>query len=187
MNITHLLRMNWKAILVFLLIPFGYAKADTVYSFTGIGAPVASSNLSAEPVAFQLTVPSPINPTAMNESFGFTFAQLDSSTNINPNPPSTPDAIYFYYNSAFPSDTDLLQLFASNGENYIFYFPSGAFDTDGIYQNFTDPVNDPNANIGTLDVSEISNTPEPSTWMLLLCGMVSLYGLTKWQAARQSA
>jgi hypothetical protein len=158
------------------------AQADSVtYQFSGVGAPVSNPlvNLPATPVGFVLSVPSFVNPPFVNTfppnplSFvSFTCAQMESSTNCRP----SGNAVTFSNQGSGPFTANL-SFAASNNATYIFFFPTGAFGTPGVYTTGT------GVNSGTLTVMATATAPEPSSLVLLLagllcCGLFRLRGLS---------
>lgn len=148
-----------------LFFPVGILHASTIYTFSGTGTALVTPNLNmpAEPVSFQLTSATFINPPLNGpDDLEFTCAQLDSGTNCGL-------AIFFSNQSvSLPSYSADLQFDAADDTAYIFYFPSGAFDGPGVYAADN---GGPKFNLGTLTVTE---TPEPNTLLLALTGVAGM-------------
>lgn len=137
-------------VLVVLALTAASSQAGVIYDFIGTGVPNGP-----EPVSFHLTVPDFLNPP-LDAGFPtgwafFSCAQLDSSTNCASGDPM---AVGFSNQDfSIPSLSAFLTFRASNANEYMFYFPSGAFSTPGVYS----ALSGGNFNPGTLTVS-----PEPT-------------------------
>jgi len=150
------IRTGMRCLLAAFLIA-GAAHADSVvYIFAGID----NTGESAEPEAFQLTVPNFINPSTDGAGLVFTCDELDSSTNCG-----SPGVIF--------SDQPVLGAFSTQLQfdapivGSIFAFPSEALTTPGIYSS------EVGTNLGTLTVQE---TPEPGSIALTLgAGLLFLF------------
>lgn len=149
-------RKNRRLALAFLIVSSSFAKASVIYVFQGVGLP-------SEPVAFQLTASSFLNPPLDGSSVDVVCDQLDSSTNCN----STLIAsIHFANTTISPAGYESdLRFDASDGTEYDFYFATGAFGAIGAYT-----TDNSESNPGTLTVT----LPEPSTMMMVGCAAVLL-------------
>jgi hypothetical protein len=144
-------------------------RASVIYTFVGAGLPFA--DLSSEPVAFQLVVPSLINTPLNGSLVDFTCAQFVSSTNCDPAAEQS-----FSYAGVQGAFSAQIAFEATDDAAYTFFFPTGAFDTSGVY------TTDPSAgNPGTLTVS-----PEPATVLLAVSGLC-FCGLSRLLTKRSTA
>jgi hypothetical protein len=155
--------------LVVLMLTAASIQAGVIYDFVGTGS--ATPFTPPEPVAFQLTVPDFVNPPLNGPFVFFTCAQFDSSTNCAPSGEES-----FSNQSALGAFSAQLGFDATNGVEYDFFFPTGAFGAPGVYSAEN---GGPTFNLGTLTVT---TTPEPTTMLLAvsgacLCGLLRL--LTK--------
>jgi hypothetical protein len=150
-----------------LFLPVGILHASTIYTFSGTGTAFVTTNgtVPAEPLSFQLTAATFINPPLdgpFSSDVEFTCSQLDSSTNCGLD-------IFFSNQSGSPSGYSAdLQFDAADDTAYIFYFPTGAFAAPGVYAADN---GGPKFNLGTLTVTE---TPEPNTLLLALTGVAGM-------------
>jgi hypothetical protein len=171
------LQSVFKALVVFTLAAASI-QASVIYNFVGTGTAIPGP---AEPVAFQLTVPTFVNPPLTNPPnpaiFVFFFcAQMDSSTNCNSSiaPPAL-GAIDFSNQGALGAFSAQIGFQAANFASYAFFFPTGAFGTPGVYTTEA-TVSNP----GTLTVTSI---PEPSTMLLTLSG-ICLWSFPRFRTRR---
>jgi hypothetical protein len=137
-------------------------QASVIYSFVGTG--LAVDGYADQPVAFQLTLPNFIPQPGLGEGVSFTCSQLDSSTNCGPFLTSGVE----FYNSQIANIQSDIAFDADDNVGYIFYFQTGAFDTPGVYNTYTQSVFNP----GVLTVTQ---TPEPASILLALSGFLLYY------------
>jgi hypothetical protein len=156
--------------LVVLALGTASVQGSVIYSFLGTGTfgTSVTTGMSIttvpEPVAFQLTTPSFLNPRScdpiMCDPVPFSCGQLDSSTNclVQGDSPSV-GFFYRYY--------DTILFSASNNVEYAFNFPIGALGAPGVYSsNFV--------NAGTLTVA-VTAVPEPTAVLLVLGGICLVF------------
>jgi hypothetical protein len=164
--------MTVKALVV-LALGAASVRASVIYSFLGTGTfgtsvtTGMSITTDPEPVAFQLTTPSFLNPPGCTPVFcaplSFSCGQLDSNTNclVWGDSPSV---------GFFKRFNDVILFSASNNVEYAFYFPLGALGAPGVYS--------PNVvgvfNAGTLTVA-VTEVPEPTTVLLALGGVCLVF------------
>jgi hypothetical protein len=164
------LDMTMKALVV-LVLGAASVQASVIYSFLGTGTfgtsvtTGMSITTDPEPVAFQLTTPSFLNPPGCSPIFcnpvSFSCGQLDSSTNclVQGDSPSV---------GFFKRFTDVILFSASNNVEYAFDFPLGALGAPGVYST------DVGVNAGTLTVAATA-VPEPAAVLLVLVGICLVF------------
>jgi hypothetical protein len=109
------------------------AKADATYDFVGTGAAFHFSNgrvIPREPLGFQLTVATFLNPVSNAPLLLFNCAQLSSSiTNVDCRFP-----VDFGVNSGFPAGFHVgIGFDGTDGVAYGSFFPAAAFGAPGVY------------------------------------------------------
>ena len=159
---------------VFLAVATAPLKADVIYTFVGtdanFGPPLT--------VGFQLSVPTFVNPPLDSGQFGtFGCGQLTSTTNLfcAGNITNTVQLGNQDNFSDFrPPNSAIVAVIDSNNALADFTFPAGALGSVGVYT-----ANGTLLDTGTLTVTQ---TPEPSTLVLLLTGL----GLCSYCRLKQS-
>jgi hypothetical protein len=160
-----------KSILRFALLTFCSAAAfvpvsaagSIRYSFTGMNTAPGGDGLT---VAFVYTAPGFINPTPPYLSL--LASQLDSCTNCLIST-GVPAVTFQPQSHIFGDQIDFADIL---GVGSVYAFPFGAFLTPGTYQSLS-PYNP-----GTLVVSNVSATPEPSSIFLFASGLLFLAAIS---------
>lgn len=153
------MRMPISLIAVLMTIAVGRIDAGPItYTFVGTGAAFSTTTQTfpAEPVAFRLTFPTFVNPPLDGPATSISCAQLDSNTNCL-------GEVFFSNQSVLGAFQAQLQFDASNNVTYLFFFPTGAFGSPGVYRS-----GGTNINIGTLTVTD---TPEAGSPVLVESGL----------------
>ena len=162
----------------------------SIFAFCALAA-LAASAARADGVTYTLT--GSTNPEfgpVHAESFTFTTSSfITSYTDLNPSQFTSCVAcqeIEFYPNGTLNTvvPVDLIRFTDTNGIVYGFFFSPGAFDAPGTYTASDYPPYIV-SNIGTLTVSTTA-VPEPSAAMLLMLGLIAMFGLTVFTARRTS-
>jgi hypothetical protein len=168
---TPILTIVMKVVVV-LALGAASVQASVIYSFLGTGTSGTSvtTGMSVttdpEPVAFQLTTPSFLNPPGCSPLFcdplSFSCDQLDSSTNCLVQGDSLSVGFFTRFD-------DVILFSASNDVQYGFSFPLGALGAPGVYSV------DANAfNAGTLTVA-VTAVPEPTAVLFVLGGICLVF------------
>jgi PEP-CTERM motif len=160
-----------KSILRFALLTLSSAAAfvpvsaagSIRYSFSGLDPLPSGGALS---VAFVYTAPGFINPT--QPFLSLLASQLDSCTNCFTST-FVPAVSFSVQGPIFGDEIDFADFL---GTEAVYAFPLGAFLTPGTYQSLS-PFNP-----GTLVVSNVSATPEPSSIFLFASGLLLLAGIS---------
>lgn len=147
------------------------AAASAVYDFSGN---FLNSNFAAPDASFEVVSPTVISST---ETFSAAASSLVcgdafvTCTGVTFTPGlDGHDAIQINYDDS------------GNAQSVFYYFLDGSFAADGVYsQNAGDFYSN-----GTLTVSDISPTPLPATFGLMLLGVGAL-GFLGWCRGRQAA
>jgi hypothetical protein len=152
---------------VVLMLSAVSVQASAIYNFVGTGLPNAGAGQPSEPVAFQLTVANFLNPPLDGSFVIFTCAQLDSSTNCDPQ-----DVETFSTQTSLGAFSAQLTFDANNNVEYGFFFSTGAFGAPGVYSAETTGNDNPGvlSVTPTTDSGALTQAPEPTTILLALSG-----------------
>jgi hypothetical protein len=160
--------MIMKHVVVLMAFAAASLQGSTIYTFVGTGLP-------STPLTFQLTVPSAVNPQL---DTGFTFfscSQLITNANCQSALTAPFGAVTFSNQSNSPAGFSAIITFATvdNGE-FVFFFPTGAFSTPGVYSADERVVG---GNPATLIVS-----PEPTSQIEVAGALaLALFGSRAWR------
>jgi hypothetical protein len=159
-----------------------------IFAFCAIAA-LSAGIARADGVTYTLT--GSTNPEfgpVHAESFSFTTSSfITSYTDLTPSQLTSCVAcqeVEFYPNGTLNTvvPVDLLRFTDTNGIVYGFFFSPGAFDAPGTYTASDYPPYII-SNVGTLTVTTTA-VPEPSAAMLLMLGLLAMFGVAAVQSRR---
>src|SRR5262249_36829542 len=146
--------------------------ASVIYNFVGTEA----NSTPTVSLSFQLTVPTFVNPPLDGPPVVFACSQLDSQMNLLC--PGVGNTVQFSNNSSQAPNSAIVFLIDGANAGDAWFFPAGALGSVGVYTASGNRLN-----TGTLTVSQ---TPEPSTLLLIGAGGLSALIIRKRISRRAS-